>query len=154
MLLNLYFRMTIDQVDQNILHQLMNDSRLSFRQIAKKLNISPATIINRVKKMDKEIIKQYTINLDYGNLGYNYEIVVNLRISNGRMIDVEKYIANHPNVFAVYDITGDFDSMILARFKERKKMDQFIKKIQTMDFVERTQTLMILNTIKERQNLV
>ena len=107
--------------------------------------------MNRVNALNKEIIKKYTAVLDYEKLGYDAEVIIEVRISKGKLFEVEKEIANHPNVFAVYDVTGDFDAMILARFDSRRKMDAFIKKLQTYDFVERTNTRMILNTIREKQ---
>ncbi|RMF04981.1 Lrp/AsnC family transcriptional regulator, partial [Candidatus Woesearchaeota archaeon] len=58
-------------------------------------------------------------------------------------------IAADPHVTAVYDNTGDFDATVIAKFKNRRGLDSFLKKIQTYDFVERTETRMILNTIKE-----
>jgi len=82
-------------------------------------------------------------------LGYDVEVIIEIRISKGKLIEVEKEIANHPNIFAVYDVTGDFDAVIIARFKNRKSMDYFLKKIQTYDFIERTFTKFILHTIKE-----
>ena len=54
-----------------------------------------------------------------------------------------------PNVFAVYDITGSSDVIILAKFKNRRAIDLFLKKIQTIEYIERTETNLILNTIKE-----
>jgi len=52
---------------------------------------------------------------------------------------------------AVYDHTGPFDALILAKFKTRKQMDQFLKHLQTYDFVERTETMLVLNILKEGQ---
>jgi Lrp/AsnC family transcriptional regulator for asnA, asnC and gidA len=52
-------------------------------------------------------------------------------------------------VFAVYDNTGPFDATIIAKFQSRKALDDFIKKIQTYDFIERTETRLLLSTIKE-----
>lgn len=143
--------MKFDQLDKNILGVLLDDSRLSYRQIAKKLGVSTATVMNRVKELEKEIIKKHTIILDYEKVGYDVEVLIEVRISKGKLFQVEKEIAHHPNVFAVYDLTGDFDAIILARFPNRRKMDAFLKKIQTYDFVERTNTRLILNTIKEKQ---
>ena len=143
--------MEIDALDKNILSVLLDDSRLSYRQIAKKVGVSTATIMNRVKDLEKNVIKKYTAVLDYEKLGYDVEVVIEIRISKGKMIDVEKEVANNPNVFGVYDVTGDFDAIILARFPSRRKMDAFIKKLQTFDFVERTSTRIILNTIREKQ---
>jgi DNA-binding Lrp family transcriptional regulator len=144
--------MTLDDLDKNILSVLLDDSRLSYRQIAKKLGVSVATVMNRVNSLSKEgIIKKYTTLLDYEKLGYDVEVMIEVRIAKGKLIEVEKQIATNPSVFAVYDMTGDFDAVILARFQNRRKMDSFLKKIQTLDFVERTNTRIILNTIKEKQ---
>lgn len=143
--------MEIDPLNKQILSVLLDDSRQSYRQIAKKLGVSAATIMNRVNELERTIIKKYTAILDYEKLGYDVEVIIEIRISKGKLFEVEKEISHHPNVFAVYDVTGDFDAIILARFPTRRKMDSFIKKLQTFDFVERTNTRMILNTIKEKQ---
>ena len=69
------------------------------------------------------------------------------------MLDVEKKIAQNPNVFAVYDITGTYDAIILARFKKRAKLSEMIKnEIHASPFVERTNTHIILNVIKEKSS--
>ncbi|MBS3090573.1 Lrp/AsnC family transcriptional regulator [Candidatus Pacearchaeota archaeon] len=139
----------IGEFDKKILNLLLEDSRLSYRKIAGILKVSPATIMNRTNNLHKNIIKKYSALLDYEKLGYEIEVIIELRISKGKLIEVEKKIATHPNVVAVYDITGDFDAVIIARFKNRKSMDYFLKKIQTYDFIERTFTKFILHTIKE-----
>ena len=143
-------QMTPDETDKKILNVIIENSRLSLRQIAKKTNVSVATVMHRLKKLENEkIIKKYTSQIDYEKIGYDIEVLIEMRISKGRLLDVEKKIAVHPNVFAVYDITGAFDAAILARFETRREMDNFLKKIQTYEFVERTETKLVLKTIKE-----
>jgi len=139
-----------DLIDKKLLNILLDDSRLSYRQIARKMKKSVTTVINRIKKLEKSgIIKKYSADIDYGKLGYQIEVIIDLRISKGKLHEVERKIAMHKNVFAVYDNTGNFDATIIARFKTRKTMDEFLKQIQTYDFVERTETKLILSTIKE-----
>ena len=141
-----------DKLDKNIINTLIIDSTQSYREIAKKVKVSVATVMHRVNKLKKEgIIKRFTTIVDYEKAGFDVEILIELRISKGKLIQVEKEIANHPNVFAVYDLTGDFDAAIMARFKTRRQMDNFLKNIQTYDFIERTNSRLILNTIKEKQ---
>lgn len=147
-----HLNMKLDNLDKKILNILAENSKLSYRQIASKLNISPATVMNRVKKLENEkIIKKYTTLLDYEKAGYDVDILIEVRISKGKLLEVEKKISQNPNVFAVYDVTGTFDAVILARFENRRKMDNFLKKLQTYDFVERTETKLILNILKEEQ---
>ena len=144
-----------DSTDKKILNVLRENSRLSLRQIAEKVKVSVATVMHRLNKLEKEgILKKYTAKIDYEKIGYDVEVMIEIRISKGRLLDVEKKIAVHPNVFAVYDVTGAFDAVILARFRNRRQMDNFLKKIQTYEFVERTETKLILKTIKEESLMI
>jgi len=144
-----------DNTDKRILNALTENSRLSLRQIAEKVKVSVATVMHRLNKLGKEgILKKYTAKIDYEKIGYDVEVMIEIRISKGRLLDVEKKIAVHPNVFAVYDVTGAFDAVILARFRNRRQMDNFLKKIQTYEFVERTETKLILKTIKEESLMI
>ncbi|MBU0666647.1 MAG: Lrp/AsnC family transcriptional regulator [Nanoarchaeota archaeon] len=143
--------MKLDETDKKILNVLIDDSRLSYRQIAKKILVSAATVMHRVKRLEKEkIIERYGAQIDYDLLGYDIHVLIDLRVAKGKLFEIEKKIAANNNVYAVYDNTGHFDATILAKFKNRRSMDEFLKKIQKFDFVERTETKLILNTIKEQ----
>jgi DNA-binding Lrp family transcriptional regulator len=144
--------MKIDLLDKKIINCLLSDSRLSYRKIAQKTGVSVATVMHHVKRLEEcKVIKKYTTLVNYELLGYDIEIILEITISKGKLFMVEKKIASNPNVYAVYDTTGMSDAIIIARFANRRNMDNFIKKIQTYDFVERTHTKLILNTIKEEQ---
>ena len=144
--------MAIDETDKKIINCLLENSRLSYRQIAKKIHVSVATVMHRVNALTKEgIITGFTTTIDYEKLGYDVDVIIYLRIIKGKLFEVEKKVAHHPNVVAVYDITGDFDALILAKFKTRREVDAFVKKIQTYDFIEKTNTILVLNTIREKK---
>ena len=143
--------MDIDDRDKKILNVLLENAKWSFRDIAKKVGVSVVTVLKRVRALEKEnIIKAYTTELDYERLGYDVQAIIRIRIAKGKLFEVEKKIAIDPHVFAVYDVTGDVDCILVTKFKTRKDLDKFLKKIQTYDFVERTETNLILNIIKER----
>lgn len=144
--------MELDKKDLTILNELVENARLSYREIAKKTGLSAVTVMNRIKRLEKEgIIQKYSMLIDYEKLNYELQALIAIRVSKGKLFQVEKKIATHPNVCAVYDITGPFDVVVLVRFKNRRGLDNFVKKVQTYDFVERTETNLILNTIKEEQ---
>lgn len=146
---------SINELDKKILNLLLKNSRQSYRRLAKKLGISVATVLKHVKKLEKMgIIRKYTCSLDYEKLGYDILVIIEIRIAKGKLIEVEKKIATHRNVYAVYDHTGAFDATLIARFKNRRALDNFVKLIQSYDFVERTETKLVLNTIKEEGNLI
>ena len=102
---------------------------------------------------EESVIKSYGIQIDYEKIGYNIIAIIELTISKGKMLDVEKKIAQIPNVFGVYDITGTYDALILARFKTRDGLSSMIKEIHTLQYVERTNTHIVLNVIKEKSSL-
>ena len=143
-------QVVLDKTDEKILNELLANAKTPLREMARRVGTSFVTVMNRIKKMERQgVIQKYTCRGDYERLGYDVHILVEMRIAKGRLIELERKIARSPNVLAVYDTTGDYDAVILARFKSTRAMDSFIKEIQTYDFVERTNTKLILNTIKE-----
>jgi DNA-binding Lrp family transcriptional regulator len=140
----------IDDVDKKIINNLIDNARFSYRQLATKVGVSAATVMNRAKRLEKTgVIVKYTIGVKYSLIGYDMQIIMDVRIAKGKLYEVEDKIAKHPNVFAVYDNTGPFDATIIAKFRDRRSADAFIKKVQTYDFVERTETKLLLSTITE-----
>lgn len=141
----------IDAVDKKLINHLLDNGRDSYREIAKKMRLSPATVMKRVRALEsKGVIKSYSAVLDYDKLGYDIHIIIDVRVARGKLHMVEKKIAKHQNVSAVYDNTGSFDATVIARFRTRAAMDKFLKHLQTFDFVERTETKLILSTIKKK----
>lgn len=145
----------IEELDIEILKALSLDGRKNKSSIAEELNRSPNTIIKHVQKLEEnDVIKNYGIQIDYEKLGYNIIAIIELTISKGKMLDVENKIAQIPNIFGVYDITGTYDALLLARFKTRDGLSRMIKEIHTSPYVERTNTHIVLNVIKEKSSLV
>jgi DNA-binding Lrp family transcriptional regulator len=142
--------MRLDETDVNILKALTLDARLSSRQIAKQCNISIGTVLSRIKKMEKEgIIKGYSALLDHEKLGYELTVLSEITVSKGRLLEMENEIARYPNVCSVYDVTGLTDAVIIAKFKNRDELSKFTKRLLALPYVERTNTHVVLTTIKE-----
>jgi DNA-binding Lrp family transcriptional regulator len=142
--------MKLDDLDLEILKFLSQDGRKTYHYIAEKLSKSPVTIKKHVEGLEESgIIKNYGVQVDYEKLGYNIIAAIEIIISKGKMLDEEKKISEDPHVFGVYDITGDSDALVFARFKDRKELSAMIKQIHTSPNIERTNTHIILNVIKE-----
>ena len=142
--------MELDETDVKILKVLLSDSRLSSRQIAKQCDVSIGTVLSRIRKMEDEgIITGYTALLDQEKLGYELTVVTEITVSKGRLLEMENEIARIPNVCCVYDLTGLADAAIIAKFKNREDLSKFTKKLLSLPFVERTNTHVVLTTVKE-----
>jgi DNA-binding Lrp family transcriptional regulator len=142
--------MELNETDAKILQVLLEDARFSSRQIAKKVGVSVGTVLARIKKMEREgIIKNYSALLDHEKLGYQLTVVTEITVSKGRLVETEKEIAKIPNVCSVYDVTGLTDAVIIAKFKGREELGQFTKKLLALPYIERTNTHVVLTTVKE-----
>ncbi|MFL6324630.1 MAG: Lrp/AsnC family transcriptional regulator [Nitrososphaeraceae archaeon] len=142
--------MVMDETDVKILTKLLTVARLSYRKIAQEIGVSPPTVLTRVEKLEREnIIKFYSAVLDHEKLGYDLTAIIEVTAVKGKISEVEKHIAKLSNVCAVYDITGLTDMMIIAKFKNRKELSNFVKKDLSMPYVERTNTHVVLLAVKE-----
>ena len=142
----------LDELDVAILRRLNTDARKSFRDIARELKVSISTISNRVKRLEHEgIIVGYIPVLDEKKLGYDVLAVIGIRISKGKLLEVQRKIGREDKVVDVYDVTGEYDSVIIARFKNTKELDLFIKHLVAMENVERTYTQVVLNVVKQEK---
>ena len=141
----------LDEIDKKIIRVLEDDARTSLRKISELVKVSLGTVSNRVKKMEKNgVIKGYSVILDPDQIGWELNVVIGLRIQKGRLIEIQEKIAKDPRVHGVYDVTGDFDSMVIARAKNRKDLDDLSKNVLSIDGVERSITHLVLNTVKEK----
>jgi len=140
----------LDETDVKILKALTVDARLSSRQIARQCDISIGTVLSRIRKMENEgIIKAYSALLDHEKLGYELTVVSEITVSKGRLLEMESEIARFPNVCSVYDVTGELDAIIVAKFRNREELSKFTKRLLALPYVERTNTHVVLTTIKE-----
>jgi DNA-binding Lrp family transcriptional regulator len=142
--------MELNETDIKILQALLEDARFSSRQIAKKVGVSVGTVLARIKKMEREgMIKNYSALLDHEKLGYQLTVVTEITVSKGRLVETEKEIAKIPNICSVYDVTGLTDAVIIAKFKGREELGQFTKRLLALPYIERTNTHVVLSTVKE-----
>ena len=147
--------MGLDETDVKILKALTVDARLSSRQIARQCGVSIGTALSRIRKMENEgIIKGYSTLLDHEKLGYELTVVSEITVSKGRLLEMESEIARFPNVCSVYDVTGLLDAIIIAKFKNREELSKFTKRLLALPYVERTNTHVVLTTIKEDFRIV
>jgi DNA-binding Lrp family transcriptional regulator len=140
----------MDETDVKILGRLLSDARLSYRKIAEDIGVSPPTVLARVKNLEKNsVIKFYSAILDHEKLGYDLTAIIEVTSVKGKIVEVERHIAKFPYVVAVYDITGLTDMVVVAKFKNRSQLSNFVKKDLALPYVERTNTHIVLITVKE-----
>jgi DNA-binding Lrp family transcriptional regulator len=147
--------MELTETDKKILKNLLEDARFSSRQIAKNVGVSVGTVLSRIKKMeDIGLIKGYSAILDHEKLGYELTVVTEITVSKGRLVEMENEIAKMPGVCGVYDVTGLTDAVIIGKFRSREDLGKFTKQLLALPYIERTNTHVVLTTVKENFRLL
>ena len=67
---------------------------------------------------------------------------------------MEQAISKLPNTCAVYDVTGLTDAVVLAKFRSREELSRFTKSLLGMQFIDRSNTHVVLTTVKEDLRLL
>ncbi len=143
----------MDETDVKILELLTEDARLSSRQVARRLNISVGTVLGRIRRMEHAgVIKGYSAVVDHEKLGYELTAVTEIVVSKGKLLEMEREIAKWPNVCCVYDVTGETDAFVIAKFHNREELSIFAKRLLSLPLVDRTNTHVVLTTVKEDLN--
>ena len=141
---------SIDETDKKIIAEYLKDARVSYREVAKRLQLAVGTVLTRTKKLENDgIIESYSAVLNHDKLGYDIIAISEITVSKGKLTEVENAIAKLSPTCAVYDVTGENDVILISKFKSRDEMSNFTKKLLSMSNVERTNSRIVLNTIKE-----
>lgn len=144
-----------DETDRRIVRMLNKDARMSFRRISRELKVSLTTVTSRVKRMEMDgIIRGYIPLVDPERLGYDMLVIIGLDISKAKTIEIQEKIGRDAHVMAVYNTIGQWDSVIIARFKSRIDLDSFIRKVLSMPGVDKTYTQLVLNIVKDEKRVL
>jgi DNA-binding Lrp family transcriptional regulator len=145
----------VDDLDKKVIQALNRNARKSFRELAKEVGTSVTAVIRRVKKFEETgVIKGYIPLVDPEYFGQELIAVIALRISQGKLLETQESISRDPRVVAVYDITGEWDSLVIGRFQDRQDLNDFIKNLLSQKNVYRSVTHIVLNVVKEEKRVL
>ncbi|MCI4396490.1 MAG: Lrp/AsnC family transcriptional regulator [Thermoprotei archaeon] len=140
----------LEDVDLKIIEALASNSRSSLKEISEIVGIPISTAFSRIRRLEQlGIIKGYTLNVDQEKLGYKITAIIHFSVDGPYLEEIEKQIASKPNVIFLYDITGEFDIIAVARFKDIEELDKFVKETLKNPHIKRTTTSIALRVVKE-----
>ena len=119
--------MKLDDKDRNILAELTKDSRLSMRELGKKVEMSAPAVTERVRQMESfGIIKGYGAEIDYKKIGFPIECILEATVKNGEYDRFKRFIAEQSNVDFCYRVAGRACFMLKIRCESLQKVEEFI----------------------------
>lgn len=128
----------------------MRDGRQSLRSLAEATDIGLTTVARRVRRLEQTgAIRAYAAICDPEALGWRLTAIIGLQIDKGHIREVQSTIAGDPRVFGVYDVTGEWDGVVLARCRDREDLDDLAKTALSAEHIQRTYTMVVLKTVLE-----
>ena len=149
--------MSLDEIDHQILDILIDNTRVPFTEISKRLLISAGTVHVRVKKMeDSGIIKGSSLNLDYVKLGYSFIAYVGIFLEKTQKTEfVLEELNKIPFVTVAHITTGKFNIFCKVRARNTKNAKDIIFMIDDIEGVLRTETMISLEeSINDKKRLM
>lgn len=143
---------SIDQIDKKIINMLLNNARTSYSDMAKEVDLSSPSVIERVKKLENlGIIKSYTANINYKAIGYDILAFIGISLDSAQSIsDFESTIKDFDeDLIECHHVTGDFTMIAKVITKNTDSLSNLIKKIRTIKGVQKTNTILVFSTILE-----
>ncbi|MBW3016383.1 Lrp/AsnC family transcriptional regulator [Candidatus Woesearchaeota archaeon] len=121
-----------DKLDLDIIEAYAPNVRQSAAEIARKLKVSPDTIRQRIKRMEKrDIIAGYKIGLDLEKLGYvGYRVDLQL-VSTHRNKELLEFCKTHRNIYQINRSIGGADFEIEVIVKDLTHLLEIIDEIET-----------------------
>uniref|UniRef100_UPI004049B61B Lrp/AsnC ligand binding domain-containing protein n=1 Tax=Fulvivirga sp. TaxID=1931237 RepID=UPI004049B61B len=137
----------IDNIDLQILNLLMEDAKLPYTEVAKKVFVSGGTVHVRMKKLEEMgVVLGTTLKMDYSKLGYDVTCFLGIYLMKSSLYyQVVEELRKIPEITKIHYTTGDYNIFIKIHCKDTKHLrDVLHDKIQKVDGIERTETFISL----------
>ncbi len=140
----------LDEVDRRLLRLLAENARASLRDLSRSLGVAVSTVHARLQKLIRDrVIRRFTIMPDYERLGYPITAVILVSVEGGMIEEVASRLREEPSLIAVYDITGDYDLVLVGKFRNMDDLNLFLKRLNKLPAIRRTVTSVVLKVFKE-----
>lgn len=148
----------LDKIDLKILKYLQENSKITNLDLSKKIGLSPAPTLERVKKLEANgIIESYHAKVDMDKIGLKVRTFALVSLAWNKENALERFLEKIESINEVveaYIITGDADFLLKIVTKDIPSYEQLLfKKLSQIPEMERLKTLMTLSKVKKSKVL-
>ncbi len=145
----------MDGLDEEIMRELLCDSKVKLKTLAKKMSVPLSTIHSRIKRLEKEkLIRRHTIDVDWRKLGYKVKAYVLVFFDTTKMVeldkpqkDVVKQISKLDFVYEIDMVTGEADLLLKVRAKDTDHLGKLLtERVHTIAGISNTRTLVTIGS--------
>lgn len=120
--------MQLDSFDRKILNLLQINNKMSQRELADQVNLSPSAVNRRIAAMEAAgVIQQNVSIIDPAAVGRPVTIIVEVKLESERLDLLEackKRFVDCPQVQQVYYVTGDIDFLIMMTVTDMNEYER------------------------------
>ena len=121
----------LDTIDYQIIYMLQKNARASAKEISDRVMLSSTAVAARIDRlMQRGIITGFTVRLDAGNLGYKVKAFISQKLDWRQKEAFYSMIQDTPNVMGCHSVTGEYDILVEAIFRDTVELDAFIGSLQ------------------------
>ena len=143
----------LDEKDIQILSLLQSDGRITNADLAKQVNLSPPSTLQRVRALEKAgLIKGYATILDADRLGLKITALVMVTLSLHQERPIEQFrkaVQDIPEIMECYHVSGDFDFLLKILVKDIRAYEALIReRITRIKGIQQIKTSFVLGVSK------
>ncbi len=113
-----------------ILSNLRNNARQSLTRMGRKTSIPISTIYEKIKDYEENIIKKYTVIVDFGKLGFVTKVNIFLKTPKEKREGLKNFLLENKSINNLYKLNNDYDFMAEGIFKELRDVEMFLEKLE------------------------
>jgi Lrp/AsnC family transcriptional regulator for asnA, asnC and gidA len=144
-------RSVLDEIDSNILKLLKQNSRMSYLEMSRRMNISDATVQFRIKRLKEHgIIKKFTITVDPASIGYVVAAIMLVQIDADKHDAAKNALSTIPEISEIYSVLGEYDLFLKVWARSLEDLNELINdKIRSIEGIEDLLEIVIVERVKE-----
>ncbi|ABO68625.1 MULTISPECIES: Lrp/AsnC family transcriptional regulator [Geobacillus] len=147
--------MKLDDIDRKILEMLIEDGRMSYVDIGKKLNLSRVAVRERVNQLVKRgIIEKFTVVINSEKFGKQVSAFFEVDCEPAYLVEVAQKLAENPNVASCYQMTGPSTLHMHVLVEDFNALEKFINnELYALEGITRVESHILLRRFKSRTGL-
>jgi Lrp/AsnC family transcriptional regulator for asnA, asnC and gidA len=140
----------LDEIDHQIIAILQKDGRESFRQIAKRLNVSPGMIRLRYNRLVELGVLRVIAITNPMRMGYGTMALIGIRVEGNKLLEVANQIAALDEVIYLIIVSGAYDIIVEVICRDQSNLLQFLTdRLYKIEGIRESESFIHLKIIKE-----
>lgn len=136
----------MDEKDKHIIKILKSDGRASYGAIGEKIGLSEGAVRKRIKILaDTGVIRKFTVKIGISEGAEAITLLATNPASPTQ--EVSRRIRDIPNVETIYEVTGEYDIVVVISGINVVEVNECIEKIRRVEGIMKTNTMIVLRSL-------